>query len=287
MSWVRQHPAPPAKVSLWAYHVSDPVRTDKIKDGNTLTMKRGGLSHHWTTGITSLNKNTSYEQTKCIFEKYNTILQRRGMSLADNVIRTWLFVQNIDANYHGMTEARKEFFAKHGLTQDTHFIASTGVEGDYINPAAMVTMDAYAISGIRQEQIKFLSAPDHLSPTYLYGVTFERATSIDYKDRKHIFISGTASIDRKGEILHPGDVSRQLERTLENTEALLKQAGATFKDMCVFIVYVRDPSDYIAAQQMMRKRFSDAPIDVVLARVCRPGWLIEVEGMAIIPVSRS
>jgi len=286
VSWVCQPPVPPVKVALWAYHVSDPsCKLDRIQEGTSLALVRGELSHHWTTGITCLNADTVYDQTRGIFEQYDAFLRARDLSLADNVIRTWLFVQNIDANYEELAVARKEFFAQRGLTPNTHFIASSGIEGTHSNVAAKVTMDAYAISGVRPEQIEFLAALDHLSPTDVYGVTFERGTSVAYRNRKHVIISGTASIDHQGRILYPGDVSRQIDRTLENVEALLKQAGATLKDMCVFIVYVRDPSDHAVAWQQMRERFGDAPIEVAVAPVCRPEWLIEVEGNAIIPAS--
>jgi enamine deaminase RidA (YjgF/YER057c/UK114 family) len=145
-----------------------------------------------------------------------------------------------------------------------------------------VLLDAYAISGIELEQIEFISALDHLSHTHVYGVTFERATSVAYRDRKHVLISGTASINHEGQILHEGDVSRQLDRTLENVEALLNQADATLADLCHFIVYVRDHIDCEMAERRMRAEFPTAPCQVVVAPVCRPGWLIEVEGMAII-----
>jgi enamine deaminase RidA (YjgF/YER057c/UK114 family) len=207
------------------------------------------------------------------------------MTLADNLIRTWLFVQNIDANYQGMVAARKEFFAEHGLTPETHFVASTGIEGTSANPASKILLDTYAIGGVRQEQIKYLSALDHLSPTHLYGVTFERGTSIAYRDRKHIFLSGTASIDHQGKILYEGNLSGQIDRTVENVEALLKPAGATLKDMCVLIAYVRDPGDQAFVWKQIRERFGDIPMDVIVAPVCRPGWLVEIEGMAIIPAS--
>lgn len=286
VSWVCQSSVPPVKVALWAYHVKDPSsELDKNQEGTSCIFKRGELSHHWTTGMTCLTEGTHYDQTRSIFEKYQTFLQTRDMSLANNVIRTWFFVQNIDANYQGLVAARKEFFAEHGLTPETHFIASTGIEGAYVDVAAKVTMDAYAISGVRHEQIEFLKALDHLSPTHIYGVTFERGTSIAYRDRKHILISGTASIDHQGNILYPDDVKRQLDRTLENVEALLKQAGAKFKDMCVVIAYVRDPSDYDIVRKHMRTRFTDMPIEVFVAPVCRPGWLVEVEGQAIVPAS--
>ncbi len=73
---------------------------------------------------------------------------------------------------------------------------------DGLDFAADVMMDAYAISGVRKEQIRYLSAPDHLSPTHVYGVTFERGVSVAYQDRKHIIISGTASIDSAGKIVY-------------------------------------------------------------------------------------
>ncbi|HPD28833.1 MAG TPA: Rid family hydrolase [Phycisphaerae bacterium] len=284
ISRVGQPPGPPAKVILWAYHVRDRGNElEKSLRGAHLTLRRGDLSHHWTTGLTCTTGHGSYGQTRGIFDRYNALLCEQGMTLADHVMRTWLFVRDIDANYQGLVAARREFFAEHGLTADTHFIASSGIGGSSADPAAIVTLDAYAISGVRPEQIRFLAAPDHLSPTYVYGVTFERGTSVAYRDRKHVIISGTASIDHQGKILYPGDVSRQLDRTLENIEALLDHAGATVNDMSAFIVYIRDPSDHMIAQQQMRDRFGHAPIAVLVAPVCRPGWLIEVEGTAVVP----
>ena len=80
---------------------------------------------------------------------------------------------------------------------------------------------------------------------------------------------------------HKQAESRQsADRTVENMEALLKQAGATLKDMCVFIAYVRDPSDHAVAWRQMRERFGDVPIEIAVAPLCRPGWLIEVEGVS-------
>ena len=109
--------------------------------------------------------------------------------------------------------------------------------------AARVSLDSYAISGLRTGQVEFLCAPDHLCPTHDYGVTFERATAVSYADRRHIFISGTASIDHEGRILHPGNVIGQLDRTLENIEALLAKAGANLGDLASILVYLRDPAE--------------------------------------------
>lgn len=283
VSWVGQVPASPSKVSLWAHHILDPSETlQKSIQDNTLSLQRGKLTHHWTTGVTCPLPNDSHAQTHGIFEKYGAFLKQHGLTLADNVLRTWFFVQNVDTNYAGLVEARNEVFDKEGLTPNTHYIASTGIEGGYIDAPTKAMMDAYAISGILPEQITYLHAPEHLSPTHLYGVAFERATAISYKDRKHILISGTASIDSMGETLHRGDINRQLERTLINIDALLMQAGATLEDMQVCIIYLRDPNDHGIVTKMMNQRYPDIPYEIVTAPVCRPGWLIEIEGLAAI-----
>ncbi|HEY3378956.1 MAG TPA: Rid family hydrolase [Armatimonadota bacterium] len=282
VSWVCQPPMPPAKVALWAYHVRVPDEAlDKRTEGASLTLRRGELAHVWTTGMAAQGTSSS-EQTAGLLTQYAEELQARGLRVADHVLRTWFFVQNVDVNYQGLVTARREFFTEHGLTPDTHFIASTGIAGASADVAALVTMDAYAIAGVRPEQIHYLAALDHLSPTHVYGVTFERGVAVAYQDRTHVMISGTASIDRAGHIVHPGDVQRQLQHTLKNVDALLGQADATFADVCMFIVYVRDPSDLAVVQQLMEERFGPAPMQVVVAPVCRPGWLIEIECEAII-----
>jgi enamine deaminase RidA (YjgF/YER057c/UK114 family) len=287
VSWVHQPAGSAAKVSLWAYHVDDPKDgLDKALDDGSFALRRGELCHYWTTGVTCPTAETARDQARGILEKHEDSLKARGMTWADNVVRTWFFVRNIDANYQGLATARREFFALRGLTPQTHFVASTGIEGAHVDPAAKVAMDAYAIAGLRPGQVEYLAAPSHLCPTHVYGVTFERGASVAYRDRKHVIISGTASIDPQGKILYPGDASRQLERALENIEALLKQADATFKDMAMTIVYARDPSDLALAWRRMRERFGEVPLEGVVAPVCRPGWLVEVEGMAIVGASR-
>ncbi|MBT8038537.1 MAG: translation initiation inhibitor [Verrucomicrobiae bacterium] len=283
ISWVCQPPAAPSKVTLWVQHVDDPSGSlQKTKHGNTLSLNRGELIHHWTTGVSSPHVDGAYLQTLGIFAQYDKVLVDKGLCLADDVVRTWFFAQNVDANYAGLVTARNEVFAQQGLTDKTHYIASTGIEGGSSEVSARTMMDAYAISGVKPEQITHLHAQDYLSPTHIYGVAFERGTSIAYRDRKHILISGTASIDSHGEILFPGDVIQQLDRTLVNIEALLNEAGASLGDMQVMLVYLRDPNDHGPVMEVLVERFPDTPFECVTAPVCRPGWLIEIEGLAVV-----
>lgn len=283
ISLVNQPPVGAAKVSLWVYCIKGSEQNkQRSKVGTSLSVKRGELTHVWTSGLAFPNAGSSFVQTHRIFEAYHRELTEACMSLKENVIRTWFFVKNVDSNYAGLVDARNEVFAKHDLTRHTHYIASTGIEGGHSSIGANVLMDAYAIKGVKSEQIEYLHALDHLGHTHAYGVTFERATSVAYNDRKHIFISGTASIDPQGNIVHEGDVLSQLDRTLENISALLIRASASIKDMQHFIVYVRDPSDAEFVWEQMKYKVGDKPYLVVTAPVCRPGWLIEIEGIAVV-----
>ena len=208
-------------------------------------------------------------------------LLEEGCTLADNCIRTWLFVNDIDLNYGGVVRARNQFFFTQGLTVHTHFIASTGIGGRQQDPNVLSQMDNYAIGGLQPEQRHFLYAPTHLNRTSDYGVSFERGTYIDYADRRHVFISGTASINNKGEVMYPRDVVKQTHRMWENVEALLNEAECSYDDVAEMVVYLRDIADYQTVRQLYEERFGDKPFVIVLAPVCRPGWLVEMECMAV------
>jgi enamine deaminase RidA (YjgF/YER057c/UK114 family) len=283
VSLVIQPPVAPAKVCLWVYCIKDQnQQIEAVKDEVAFSLKRGGLEHIWSTGLTCPEKSGSHAQTSAIFDIYNTFLKNNGMTLQDHCLRTWFYVRDVDANYTGLVTGRNEVFNKYNLTPKTHFIASTGIEGSITDNNALVMMDAYAIKGVRPEQVKHLQALDHLSHTHVYGVAFERATSVAYRDRKHIIISGTASIDSNGEIVHDGNVVNQLERTLENIDALLAQAGGTLDDMQHFIVYLREPGDAGIINDVLKERIDTKPFLIVTGPVCRPKWLVEIEGVAII-----
>jgi enamine deaminase RidA (YjgF/YER057c/UK114 family) len=135
--------------------------------------------------------------------------------------------------------------------------------------------------GHAQSQVSYLKGLSHLSPTYVYDVAFERGTMIQFGDRRHIYISGTASIDHEGNILFPGNVLKQYKRTIENIEVLAKEGGAELKNIAQFLVYLRNPSNYQIISKQIAQQFPDVPCIIVRAPVCRPGWLIEIEAILI------
>ncbi|ABK98434.1 Rid family hydrolase [Pelobacter propionicus] len=286
VSIVQQPPAASGKIAVWAYVIDDGNRGCLSKFRATpacdLVVTRGGYEHIWSTQLVSGNCSTkSFDQAGAVFTKLSHSLEGKGYSLKENCVRTWLFVKDIDSNYSGVVDARRRFFETVNMTWDTHYIASTGIEGRHADPGVCVLLDAYSIGGVQHGQIGFLKAPDFLNPTHEYGVTFERGTSVAFGDRKHIFISGTASINHKGEIMHRNDVVRQLNRTFVNIMALLADAGAGMENVAQMIVYLRDPSDSETVNAYLDENYRNIPNIVTLAPVCRPGWLVEVECIAI------
>jgi len=282
VSVVQQPPLNRTKLALLIYGVENAL-IHKEDDG-TVLMKRPHYTHLYNVNLQE-EKGNSYEQTQVVFEKYIQALSKHQCNLEANCLRTWLFVKNIDQQYNGMVCARREIFSAEGLTPQTHFIASTGIEGQPANPEVIVMLDGYAIKEIKREQICFLHASKNLNPTHEYGVTFERGTSIQFGDRKHILISGTASIDNQGKILYPLQLEKQTGRTMENIRALLEEADAGWEDVAHLIVYLRDIADYENTKIYFDKNFPEIPYIILLAPVCRPGWLIEVECSAIKDVS--
>lgn len=277
-SIIGQAPLDGSKIGLWVYLMTN-VSSRQLPSG-LYEVAHGNFRHLWNASAHNTAQNSEY-QTRLLFNEYVMQLVQEGCTLADNCIRTWLFVNDVDVNYAGVVAARNKVFFTQGLTEDTHYIASTGIGGRACNPQVMTQMDNYAIAGIKKEQVHYLYAPTHLNRTSDYGVSFERGTYIDYADRRHVIISGTASINNKGQIEHPKDIVKQTHRMWDNVEALLQEAGSSYEDVGVMIVYLRDVADYAIVNRMFDERFPHHPRIIVHAPVCRAGWLIEMECMAV------
>ena len=277
-SIIEQAPLDGTKIALWVYLQTN-VQTGVGKSG-LYEVRHGDFRHLWNGSAHNMAANSEY-QTRLLFNEYSMQLLEEGCTLKDNCIRTWFFVNDVDLNYGGVVRARNQFFFTQGLTVNTHFIASTGIGGRQAAPNVLSQMDNYAIAGIEQEQIHYLYAPSHLNRTSDYGVSFERGTRVDYQDRRQVFISGTASINNKGEIMYPKDIRKQTHRMWENVETLLAEAECTYEDVGYMVVYLRDTSDYQVVHQLYEERFHGKPYVIVHAPVCRSGWLVEMECMAV------
>ncbi len=262
---IEQAPADGSKIALLAEagHNDDGFRFQSLR-----------LSDGEAQGV------SSYLQTLTLFERYIQSLKGTDMSIRDNLVRTWIYVADIDVNYDGVVRARNDVFRRYGLTAATHYVASTGIGGYSETRHATVAIDFLSLPGVEPSQLKYLQALDHLNPTHEYGVAFERGTRLTLPNREIYYISGTASIDKQGQVLYLGDVERQTARLLENIRALLADGGAQMGGIRYFIVYLRDFADRETVGRYLDSHHPGIPYVLLHAKVCRPQWLVEMECIA-------
>lgn len=275
VSAIQQAPLDGTKVALWVVLEQNPDY--RRADGNLWLNSKGRI---WL-GDAPAGSTDSRIAARLFLESLEANLRKLNGSLRDNCVRTWFMVRDVDVNYSGVVQGRNEVFENSGLTRQSHFIASTGIEGRPAGRFDTVAFNAVADLSLKPGQMWFLKGESHLNPTIEYGVAFERGTCVDYADRRHVYISGTASIDNKGEIVHPGNIAAQTERMLENIGVLLAEGGCGKSDIAHLIVYLRDIADYALVRDIFDKQMPDIPAVFVQAPVCRPGWLIETECMAV------
>lgn len=279
-SYVEQPPLDGCKIALKAVVTHDEITKSGTPD--RLIVTHGGVRHLFqSVRLTAdeASRLTPRQQTIEAFDRHIAWLESEGLSLERNCIRTWLFVRDIDHNYHDIVEGRNDVFRREGLTAKTHYIASTGIGGNTAVAQAAVCIDFWSLDDANV-RIQYLKALDYLNPTQQYGVAFERGTSFASEGRERLLISGTASIDREGRCLYVGDVEKQTERLFVNIEHLLSDGGAGLKDITSLTVYLRDISDYPTLNAYISKHYPGVPAVILHAPVCRPQWLVEVECIA-------
>jgi enamine deaminase RidA (YjgF/YER057c/UK114 family) len=123
---------------------------------------------------------------------------------------------------------------------------------------------------------------------YAKPSSFSRGMRLDIGNVVILLISGTASIDDKGESIHIGDFRAQMRRTLKNITALLAAESATWKDIVRTTCYLRDiDRDYAEFNEERTAFFKEQGLDPlpastgIQAKLCRPELLVEIEAIAM------
>ena len=95
LSIVQQAPMNGTKIALWAW-LQTGVQTQVLPGG--LFEARHG-AYRQLLGAEQCNRAANSEyQTRLIFRDYILKLTEANCTLADNCLRTWIFVQNVDVN---------------------------------------------------------------------------------------------------------------------------------------------------------------------------------------------
>lgn len=218
----------------------------------------------------------------------NRMLNERSWSFHD-VRRTWFFLEDILSWYDEFNRARNEVFTELGLLNGPGrglIPASTGIRGR--NPHGhRCTLDLLAIRSADHSELDWSALVNPLqNEAPEYGSAFSRGLSAVTPRSRYFFVSGTASINEAGATVHPGDFDRQTERTLDNIESLLSSSGASMDDICQATGFVKRREDFVRLRSILKSRGLDSlPLVFVIDDICRDDLLIEIDAMAMIPVS--
>jgi 2-iminobutanoate/2-iminopropanoate deaminase len=123
---------------------------------------------------------------------------------------------------------------------------------------------------------------------YAKPSSFVRGMRLDLGNLVVLLISGTASIDEKGDTVHVGDFRAQCRRTFKNITGLLEAEGATWHDIVRTTCYLRDiDRDYAAFNEERTAFYREQKLNPVpastgiQAKLCRPELLVEIEAIAM------
>ena len=208
-------------------------------------------------------------------------LRSVGMEFS-NVVRTWLFADNILDWYADLNRARDEFFNARGV-YGRYVPASTGI-GWANGSGAAIAVGAFAVQAKGQGAVEVEALPSPLQcPALEYGSGFSRAAEVRTPGWRRVLVSGTASIaPHSHEVAHVNDIDGQIDCTMKAVAAIYESRGMSFGDVTGALVYLKDESyradweRWLAAHPGYPREHSRA----IVADVCRPEWLFEIESDA-------
>jgi enamine deaminase RidA (YjgF/YER057c/UK114 family) len=231
----------------------------------------------WLTGIlpAALDESKTKQAEDC-FLRMQAALGQAGMDFR-HVVRTWIYLASLLDWYLEFNAVRTAFFRAHKVF-DGLVPASTGIGAGNHAGAAIVT--GLLAMKPKRPGVKIVAVPSPLQcPALEYKSSFSRAVEIEFPDRRHLLVSGTASIAPDGTTVHTGDVDRQIDLTMRVTEALLQSRGMDWADVTRGIVYFRDTDDVPRFEAYCRQR-GLPPMPLIFVGnvvVCRDDLLFEIE----------
>jgi enamine deaminase RidA (YjgF/YER057c/UK114 family) len=215
------------------------------------------------------------QQARETFARMEAALALAGMDFSQ-VVRTWLYLDDILAWYPEFNAVRTAFFTERGVF-DGLVPASTGIGGP--NPQGWAMMAGLLAVKSTCAGVTAQVVPSPLQCSALaYGSSFSRAVEVAMPDHRRLLISGTASIAPEGHTVHLDDVEGQIARTMEVVEALLGSRGMTWADTARAIAYLRDPRDARHFTHYCQTHgLETLPVLTVHNTICRGDLLFELE----------
>ncbi|WP_346861434.1 hypothetical protein [uncultured Draconibacterium sp.] len=272
------------------------------------TIKKGGdsamLFEKETTriliGNVQSNEKKGYRNdAEKTFSTLSTIFSEVNFPIK-SIVRQWNYLEDIigfdgdKQKYQEFNNVRSEYYKDH--FEKDGYPAATGIgtnRGGVLIEFLAIQSDVVKTAPVdNPDQI----AAHHYSKKVLVGEEcvlkttpkFERARYFELYDKKLIFISGTASITGERTI-GVGDPVAQTEITIQNIKRLY--SDEVLKNMSQdklrakyghARVYVKNRKDFAAIKTTFKTHFGNLPVVYIIADICRPDLLVEIEGKVIL-----
>jgi enamine deaminase RidA (YjgF/YER057c/UK114 family) len=214
------------------------------------------------------------------YEKTAEDLAKMNLSFAD-VIRTWIYLDDIDSVYPTFNEQRDRFYREQGVF-DRLVPASTAI-GISTHKGHKMFCHVLAVRKLSdQVDIHTVQSPLQCSAMD-YKVSFSRALEIKTPQYRRLLISGTASINAEGKTVYIDSIEHQAEQTSKVTDALLESNGMTQQHITRLLSYTKRYQDCPYTAQFVRRWLPDNDgILNVHADICRAELLFEIEAEAFL-----
>jgi enamine deaminase RidA (YjgF/YER057c/UK114 family) len=102
-----------------------------------------------------------------------------------------------------------------------------------------------------------------------------------------IYLAGQVSSDASGRLVGEGNFEAQVEQVFANVRIAVETAGGTMADIVKMNIYLvaEVAQDDVPKMRAIRDRYVNkerppASTLVVVSRLARPGWLLEIEAIA-------
>jgi len=101
-----------------------------------------------------------------------------------------------------------------------------------------------------------------------------------------VYCAGQTSVDADGNVLHQGDMARQLTQAFDNLETVLTAAGLTLAHVVRLNYYVTDVPAFFAAAAIVGTRLAYSPCKPAgtllgVAALFHPDARVEIEATAV------
>jgi enamine deaminase RidA (YjgF/YER057c/UK114 family) len=228
--------------------------------------------------------NTATEQARRMFETSSDVLAARGYSFRQ-VARTWIYLSRLLDWYGDFNHVRTAHYVKAGLAtaEDAVFPASTGIQARHDREECLMDLLAVHAGAGSVLRVRPVLESERQGRPFAYGSAFARAMVIERGGKKTIHVSGTASIDAAGLSKHPGDAAAQFCETLLGVAAVLEREGGSLADIAQGTLFVKTPAVAAVCREVSRRlALPELPLLEIVADVCRPELLVEIEAVALV-----